>query len=327
MPSVRTIRSIVPVGLLFAGLAAIPFPAPLAADQLPGEALSTFPADTQQVAFTNLAALRSLAIYPEIRQRLLNRQLHAFEDFLRPMGIDPDKDIDEVMLGWRGEMMGPSGYLGLAAGRFQPNAIKQYFARAGLPVREYNGSELYAFGSGADANDIFFTFFDNSLAAFGRQADLKAMIDARLGSANALNANSDYVNWQGELDGTAPQWGILNGKSASNLAGGWLAPSGAKNIDLSSLARSVRALLYRVQWDSGFSTQLFMVCTTPENAAGFANLIGMLQQAAKQPPSPGGLVLPPILQSIETHRDGARLELDVSGPAEMLDRILPQGGG
>ena len=322
----RTIRVIVLVASLLGGLGALLFPTPLAADQLPGEALNTFPADTLQVAFTNLAALRSLSIYPQIRQRILNRQLHAFEEFLRPMGIDPEKDIDEVMLGWRGEMVGPSGFLGMASGRFQPDVIRQYFEHTNLPVREYDGAELYAFGSGSDPNDLFFTFFDNSLAAFGRLADVKAMLDARQGSANALNSNADFVNWQGELDGTAPQWGILNGKSASNLAGLWLAPSGQKNVDLSSLSRSVRTLLYRVQWDSGFSAQIFMVCNTPENAAGFATLMGLLQQAAKQPTPAGGVPLPPILQSMETHRDGARLELDVSGPAELLDQFLPQGG-
>ena len=89
----------------------------------------------------------------------------------------------------------------------------------------------------------------------------------------------------------------------------------------------MRALLYRVQWDSGFTAQLFMVCNSPENAAGFASLIGLLQQAGKQStPAGGAAALPPILQSIETHRDGARLELDVSGPPDMLDQILPQGG-
>src|SRR5208337_2542118 len=120
MPMTRTSRIVVLVVSLLGGLGAFLFPAPLAADQLPGEALNTFPADTLQVVFTNLAELRSLSIYPQIRQRILNRQLHAFEEFLRPMGIEPEKDIDEVMLGWRGEMVGPAGFLGLAAGRFQP---------------------------------------------------------------------------------------------------------------------------------------------------------------------------------------------------------------
>jgi hypothetical protein len=326
IPKERTIRSLVLAVLLLGGLGVLLFPVPVAADQLPGEALNTFPADTLQVAFTNLAVLRSLSVYPQIRQRILNRQMRAFEDFLRPMGIEPEKDIDEVMLGWRGEMVGPAGYLGLASGRFQPALIQQYFDHTGLPVRQYDGADLYAFGSGGDPNDLFFTFFDSSIAAFGRLGDLKAMLDARQGSINALNSNSDFVNWQGELDGTAPQWGIMNGKSAGNLAGSWMAPSGQKNVDLTSLGRSVRALLYRVQWDTGFTAQLFMVCNTPESAAGFATLIGLLQQAGKQSTPAGGAALPPILQSIEAHRDGPRLEMDVSGPPELLDQILPQGG-
>ena len=301
------------------------FPARAAADQLPGEALNTFPADTLQVSYTNLAALRPLSVYPQIRQRILNHQLRAFEDFLRPMGIEPEKDIDEVMLGWRGEIVGPSGYLGLAAGRFQPALIQKYIQETGLPVQSYDGADIYAFGSGGGTDDLFFTFLDSSLAAFGRLGDLKAMLDARQGSASALNSNSDFVNWEGELDGTAPQWGILNGKSAANVAGQWIA-SGQKTLDMSSLARSVHALLYRIQWDSGFTATIFMVCDTPETAAGFGNLIVLLQQASKQPPKAGTTALPPILQSIETHRDGARLELDVSGPAELLDQILPQGG-
>jgi hypothetical protein len=312
--------------VVLAAGAVLLFPARLAADQLPSEALDTFPADTLQVAFTNLATLRSEPVYPQIRQRILNRQLHAFEDFLRPMGIEPERDVDEVMLGWRGEMVGPAGFLGLAAGRFRPDLIQKYFEHTGLPVREYNGNDLYAFGSGSDPNDLFFTFFDDSLAAFGRLADIKAMIDARMGSINALNTNADFVNWQGELDETAPEWGILNGKSTGNLAGLWLAPSGQKNIDLSSLSRSVRALLYRVQWGTDFSAQLTMVCTTPESATGFATLLNLLQQTSKQQTAPGGVSLPPILQNVEIHRDGARLEMDVSGPPALLDQILPQGG-
>lgn len=301
-------------------------PARLSADQLPGEALNTFPADTLQVAYTDLATLRALPAYPQIRQRILNRQLRAFEDFLRPMGIDAEKDVDEVMLGWRGEMVGPAGYLGLAAGRFQPALAQQYVQQTGIPVTHYDGDDLYPFGAGGGANDLFFTLLDSSLAAFGRQGDLKAMLDARQGSINALSANSDFVNWEGELDGTSPQWGILNGKSAANIAGAWLAPSGQKSVDLGSLARSIRALLYRVQWESGFTANLFMICDTPETAAGFDNLLGLLKQASKQPPTTGGAALPPILQSIESHRDGARLELDISGPPEMLEQILPAGG-
>jgi hypothetical protein len=323
MPALRTIRVTV---LVVAVLGILCFPAPLAADQLPQEALATFPADTLQVAFTNLAELRSLPVYPQIRQRFLNQQLRAFQDFLRPIGVDPDRDVDEVMVGWRGEIAGPAGYLGLAAGRFQPDLVEKYFDRTNLPTREYAGANLYAFGSGSDPGDLFFTFLNSSIAAFGRLPDLKAMLDARQGSANALNANADFVKWEGELEDTAPQWGILNGKSVSNLAGLWLA-GGKKDVDFSSLSRSVRALLYRVQWDAGFSSHLILVCESPDSAAGFAALLNLLQKPPQQPAAAGGTGLPSILQNIDAHRDGARLELDVSGPPEALEQILPAGGG
>ena len=138
MPKTLTIRTSVLVALGLGVVAAVVFPARLQADQLPSEALETFPADTLQVAYTNLATLRfHLPVYPQIRQRILSRQLHAFEDFLRPMGIDPERDVDEVMLGWRGEMVGPAGFLGLAEGRFQPDLIQKFFQQTNLPVREY----------------------------------------------------------------------------------------------------------------------------------------------------------------------------------------------
>jgi hypothetical protein len=323
MSGLSTIRVTV---LSFAVFSILCFPAPLPADQLPQEALATFPVDTLQVAFTNFAELRSLPAYPQIRQRFLNQQLRAFQDFLRPMGIDPDRDLDEVMLGWRGEIAGPAGYLGMATGRFQPDLVQKYFDRVNLPIREYAGANLYAFGSGSDPGDLFFTFLNESLAAFGRLADLKAILDARQGSANALNANADLVSWEGELEDTAPQWGILNGKSVSNLAGLWFA-GGKKNVDFGSLGRSVRALLYRVQWDTGFSAQLILVCDSPESAEGFAQLLNLLQKPAQQPAGAGDTALPSVLQNIDAHRDGARLELDVSGQPEMLNQILPAGGG
>src|SRR5580698_4797629 len=115
MRRVHSIRIAPLLAMVAAALTASPT---LRADQLPGEALTTFPADTLQVAFTNLATLRSLSVYPQIRQRILNHQLHAFQEFLRPMGVEPERDIDEVMLGWRGEIVGPGAFLGLAAGRF-----------------------------------------------------------------------------------------------------------------------------------------------------------------------------------------------------------------
>jgi hypothetical protein len=297
----------------------------LRAQQLPREALATFPADTQQMVYTNLAQLRSSPNFSQIRQQILTRQLRYFQDFLRPMGIEPDRDVDEVALGWRGEASGAAGFYGMATGRFQSDLIRQYFARTGLPTRQYSGYDLYAFGSSNDRNDIFFTFLDSGTAAFGRLPDLKAMIDASMDSANALNTNADFVNWEGELEGLAPQWGILNEKAAANFAAPWFSGGKDTKMDLSVIMRPVRAVLYQVQWGTGFSAQLNILCQDSQSATAIVGLLKLVKDGSLQSPAKGFATAPSFLQNADIHSNGERVQVDVTGPVEAISQIMRGG--
>ena len=77
-------------------------PARLSGQAVVRDAMASFPTDTQQLAYMNLAQFRGMADYPLIRRYLLTSQLRDFQDFLRSVGVDPEKDVDEVVLGWRG---------------------------------------------------------------------------------------------------------------------------------------------------------------------------------------------------------------------------------
>jgi len=313
--------------------------------QFANDAMSSFARDTQQVAYANYAQLRSSPDYPQLHNRILNRQLRYFQDFLRATGVDPDKDVDEVMLGWRGEAAGTTGFFGLAQGRFQPDKVRAYYAESQLPVQSYAGTDLYAFGSGQDPGDVFFTFLDTSRAAFGPLADLKALLDVRQGSANGLDTNPSFSSWENELEGTAPQWGIINGKAAANLAAGWFtagpptaSPGSGRTTergsgsqgglgssgDLSALLSPVRAVLYRVEWDGGFSSHLALICQDDASAATLLKLISLLQAASQQPAANSASTssVSSILQSMEAHQSGSRVELSVSGPMDALDQVL-----
>lgn len=302
-------------------LMALVCPALLSAQGLAHDAMAVFPADTQQMAYTNLGQLRSSPDYPQLRNRLINGQLRYFQDFLRSAGIDPEKDVDEVVMGWRGETSDTAGFFGMASGRFQPDKVRSYYAQSQLAFLSYAGSDLYAFGSGSDPGDLFFAFLDPARALFGRLPDLKALLDVRQGSAIALESNSNFSTWEGELEGTAPQWGILNGKAATNMAGPWLyAGSQKPHADLSAFLAPVRAVLYRVEWDGGFTSHLAIVCVDSSSASGMLTLVKLLQSAPQQPAADPGASS--ILQNVEAHQDGSRLELSVSGPVEALDQIL-----
>ncbi len=286
------------------------------------EALSTFPANTEQLAYTNLAELRSLPNYPQIRPRLFTRQLRDFQDFLRSMGMDPEKDVDEVALGWRAGRLDTASLFGLAEGRFQLERAREFFAQNQLPRREHAGYELYAFGSGEDPADLFFTFLSSSTAAFGRLSDLKAMLDVRAGAEPSLDSNATFLGWEAELEGTAPQWGIASGKAAAGQAAPWLGAGGKSPVDPSAFLRPVQGVLYRIDWSGGFTAHASIVCDTAENASALAKLLALWRDSAQtreaSPPAPPAA----FLHQLDIRASGARLELSGSGPIEDLDRIL-----
>lgn len=306
------------------------FPALLMAQGLGREALSVFPADTVQLTYLNLAQLRSMPEYPQIRQRLLNRQLRGLQDFLRSAGTDPDKDVDEVVLGWRGEASGGAGFLGRAEGRFSPDHVHNFFVQQRLPVRQYEGLELYAIGSGEDSANVFFAFLSSSSAAFGRVGDLKELLDVRAATRPALDTNASFVGWEAELEGTAAQWGIAVGKAAANAAGPWLAAGGKQSPDPSVLFSPVRAVLYRVDWGSGVTAYVSIVCQSSETAAALSALLTVWRDSRQTAGADqASAAVNAFVQGLEIQSSGSRVELTGSGPMEAVDQILlgTMGGG
>jgi hypothetical protein len=314
-------KSVVLTGVVAALWVVLFNPGLLCAQQASRAGLASFPADTQQVAYSNFAQLRSSPDYPQIRQHILYQQLRGFQEFLRSLGVDPEKDVDEVLLGWRGESLSGPGSFGVAAGRFAPDKVREFFTQTRLPVQSYAGYDLFGFGSGVDPADTFFTFFDSSLAAFGRLHDLKALLDARESSA-ALDANETFRSYEAELDGVSPQWGILTGKAAVNVAAPWLSGGKKNTIDMTAILQPVQAVLYRVDWDGGFTTHISLVCKTAESAAGLSQLLNILKSSPALSASGAAPGSTSLLQNLEIRQNASRLELSASGPAEALDQIL-----
>jgi hypothetical protein len=302
------------------------FPALLRGQWLPREALGSFPADTQQIAYLNLAQLRTLAEYPQIRQRVLDRRLRDFQDFLRSAGTDPEKDVDEVALGWHGEDAGGARFFGLSSGRFEPQQVHDFFVKYKLRSREYAGVELYAFGLGVDRDDFFFTFLNPSLAAFGRLVDVEWLLDVRAGTRPALDSNADLVNWEAELEGTAPQWGINTGKAIVNSVAPWLTGGGKNAVDPSAVLAPVRAVLYRVDWTGGINTRVSILCKDAASATALAQLITLLRDARQA----GGVAAPAaiatLVEGLDVQATDFRVELRASAPMEAVDQIMQTSG-
>ncbi|TAM82498.1 MAG: hypothetical protein EPN47_07490 [Acidobacteria bacterium] len=286
------------------------------------DALASFPVDTQQIAYTNLATLRSVPQYPLIQAHLMSPQLRNLETLLQSAGVDPDQQVNELVMGWRGDVQDTTRFFGLAEGNFDPNQVHDYFVNNKMMIQRYSGYELYGFGAGNARTDMFFTFIDSSKAEFGRLGDLKALIDVRNASRPPLNSNTDFRRWEGDLDGVAPQWGISTGQAAANQAIPWLTQGKKIQVDTSALFGSVRAVLYRVDWSSQVMAHLSILCQNVEAANGFSQLLGLLRSAQPAVAHNVSPALSQILQNLNVQVDGSQLNLDASASISDLAQLL-----
>src|SRR5437016_2357362 len=224
------------------------------AQELGATGLRDFPADTQQIAYLNMAELRSSPNYFAIHRQLFDHRMDEFEMFLRQIGTDAEKDVDEILLGWRGGNIEREDFFGVASGRFDPQHAHDLAADQGVMVVNYHGAELYGFNAAETNSNLYFTFLDETTAAFGRQTDLKALVDLHQGDGPPLDSNPDFVGWENELEAAAPQWGIATGRAAALQAAPWFAGAGGKvPLDPATVMAPIKAVLYRVDWTSGFT--------------------------------------------------------------------------
>lgn len=296
------------------------FPSILQGQEIVREALSSFPADTQQFTYANLDQMRSLSNYPQIHQKLLTSQLRSFEEFLRSGGNDPEKDVDEVVLGWRSQAgLNAGGIFGLAEGRFHPDEAEKYYDRAKLPTTKYADVRLYPFGSTGDRAQLFFGFLSESLGAFGDLSQLKAVLDVRTGARSSLESNATFAGWEAELEGSGAQWGICMGKAAAGHASQWLTFGAQPSVDFSSLLGPVQAVLYRLDFGTDLSIRLSVVCQSGETAAALAKILLLLRDSRQPSATPNASPeVASFLESLEVNANGSRVELSGSAPVGLV---------
>jgi hypothetical protein len=290
------------------------------------DALAMFPSDTEQFAYSDLSQMRTIPQFPVILSSLVGPGLRSLESFLKPAGIDPEKDVQQMVLGWRSGT-DTSRFFGIAEGNFNTDQVQQYFINQRVPFQTYQGYDLYPSGSGSPRTELFVTFLNSSTAAFGRLEDLKALIDVQNNTRSSLETNTDFQNWADELEGTAPQWGIATGPAAANQAIPWL--TAGKNVpgNLSALFSPVRAVLYRVNWSQGSGVRLHLSvhCQNLQAAAGLSQLFTLLHNSASSPSASTAQLTPAmaqVLQNLEVNTDGSNLSLDTTAPIGALGQLL-----
>ena len=162
--------------------------------------------------------------------------------------------------------------VGVALGNFNPGTTESYFKQQKLPTFKARGYTLYAFGTGAGPNDLFFLFIDSNTAAFGHRKLLEKMIEVRFGGEEGLLRNDQFYPLINDANGTGTVWAVLN-PAYTRLAMQQLAPEVQQFPEAAKLVTRMRNMIISVDASSALDGKFQAVCGSTEDANTLAQLL------------------------------------------------------
>jgi hypothetical protein len=298
------------------------------------DTIALFPKNVGEFAYANLKQARSQKWFPQLQEQMLPERFRQFEKFLASAGVDPNSQVEELVWGLiaegvtaktegTGSNAVPTGeeIVGVALGIYNPESTQAYFKAQKLPTFKSHGFTMYAFGSGAGANDLFFLFLDSNTAAFGHRSELENMLEVRYGGAEGLLRNEKFYSLINEANGSGMVWAVLN-PAYTRLAMQQLAPQVQQFPEAAKLITRMQNLILNIQASSGVNGTFQAVCGSVDDANTLAQLMQLAfayqqYQAKQQNPE-----LADLLGAAQVNPAGDRVTLRLTLTDDQMSSLI-----
>ena len=233
---------------------------------LNSSARTVIPADTQQLISVDYRTLKDSQTAMLLKQQLLPDNIKQFEQALKGIGIDPDKDVDTLaFVSFRTPKMGIKG-VGVAAGPFAMKTVLKKLTAAKIKPTKYRNSSIYPMGS-----DFVMVFLDDSTLLFGEISAVKVALDTRDGEVLSLDTNETMTDMMSDVD-SSPVWSILDQQGTQNVMRSALGDA-AKIADYETLKKRLLGSRYTMSFNSGVNFDLTVVSSDSVSAATLSSLV------------------------------------------------------
>ena len=203
------------------------------------------PSDAVMLAGVRLDALRDTATYKRLEQ---TPALSQFDDFKQRTGLDPRKDLSELLAASTG-----SDWIVMCRGRFNPAALEDQAVKDGAKRMAHGKFSMVGDEGGA------IVFVDSSTALAGKPAVLKAALDRRSGIPAPLVEKLKTVPPESQL------WFVATGGVTPPMDPG--KSSGPINPqNLARLFGSLQSISASGDFRIGLSFKAAGVCATEQDA-------------------------------------------------------------
>ncbi|MGA3211610.1 MAG: hypothetical protein ABSD20_09895 [Terriglobales bacterium] len=224
------------------------------------------PKETQQIICVDYRNLKSSPTAVALKDRVLPPNMKEYENALKGLGLDPDKDLDLLtFVSFRSEK-GGLRLIGIAQGQFPQKQVLARFKAKKIKGTKYHTTLIYP-----QDNGMSMSFLDDNTMLFGDDAAIKAALDARDGYTETLASNPELTDLINSAD-TGPVWSVLDQLGTQNMMRSALGDASTM-AGYDTLKKRLVGSRYAMDFVSGVTFDLNVVTSDAITAGGLAALV------------------------------------------------------
>lgn len=227
---------------------------------------SVIPNEVQQIINVDYRRMKNSDTAMAMKTKLMPPNMKQFEDALKDVGIDPDKDLEQITIAsFRTKEKGLE-MVGVAQGTFPLKKIKAKLVKEKIKGKKVNGSLVYPM-----AGSMSMVFLDDFTMLFGDQKAVQAALDARDDSSQSLNSNGDVTDMIASVDrGTI--WSVLDSNGTQTMLKSVLG-SASNLAEFDNVKKQLLGSRYTMDFDRGVDFNLNVVTSDNVTASTLATLL------------------------------------------------------
>ncbi|HEY7096190.1 MAG TPA: hypothetical protein VH437_05670 [Terriglobales bacterium] len=275
-------------------------------------ARSVIPSDVQQIISVDYRSLRNSETALALKQQVLPENLRQFESALKGVGVDPDKDVEQLTFASYRDAKRGVRVVGVAQGIFPTKAFLKKMRLQKVKPYKIRNTDLWPMGSAMNM-----TFLDENTLLFGDRTALQGALDARDGYSSTLDSNANIADMIGSVDG-GTVWSVLDQAGTQNMLRSALGDASSL-ADYDTIKKRLLGSRYTMNFNSGVNFDLDVVTSDSTTAATLSTLVKAGVLYRKMTASPTEKV---ALDSVTIDSDSSNLQMHFKSDDKKFQSLL-----
>lgn len=275
-------------------------------------ARTVVPQDVQQIISVDYRSMRDSHAGQELKAKVLPENLKQFQDSLKAIGIDSEKDIDQLIFASFRTKSGGLQTVGIANGQFAANKVKAKLKLNKVQPTVFHKTPIYGMSGG-----LSMALLDDFTMLFGDPGAVKTALQTRDGELQSMASNSQISDMIGSVE-TDAIWSVLDQQGTQFMMKSALGDA-ANLADYDVIKNRLKGSYYKMDVSNGVKFNLTVATSDTMTAATLSSLIkaGALYKKMNATPAEKA-----ALDSMSVESDSGKLNLKFEADDKKFSSLL-----